>query len=125
LATATEINRELTRLIRTCTSCQIAVAWASAHFETFNLLSKNREKITRMVVGTHFHQTHPGFIEEFLTHTDVRFVLNPDGVFHPKVYLFEKAGGEWECLIGSPNFTVGGVANNDEMAVLVTNRDHG
>jgi hypothetical protein len=52
-------------------------------------------------------------------------VLNPDGVFHPKVYLFEKPGGEWECVVGSPNFTQSGFGPNDEMAVLVTNKDQG
>jgi hypothetical protein len=50
-------------------------------------------------------------------------VLTPDGLFHPKAYLFFKGAGEWECLIGSPNFTRGGCDLNDEMAVLITNHD--
>ena len=125
VTTATEINNELIRLIRECSSCQIAVAWATIGFEVFDLLVKQHKKIGRMVVGTHFYQTHPDFIEAFMEHRNVRFVLKPDGVFHPKTYLFEKAGGEWECLIGSPNLTQGGVGNNDEMAVLVTSQDQG
>jgi hypothetical protein len=52
-------------------------------------------------------------------------VLNPDGVFHPKVYLFERPGGGWECIIGSPNFTQSGFGTNDEIAVLVTSDDRG
>lgn len=123
LTTAAEIDGELTRLIKGCTTCQIAVAWAGVGFDTFGLLTKHQKKIGRMVVGTHFYQTHPQFIEAFLDHHGVRFVLNPDGVYHPKVYLFENAGGDWECLIGSPNFTAGGVGINDELAVSVSSGD--
>jgi hypothetical protein len=125
LTTASDISGELIRLIRGCSSCQVAVAWASVGFPAFDLLVRNGPKIERMVVGTHFYQTHPEFIETFLHHPGVRFVLNPDGVFHPKVYLFERAEGEWECLAGSPNFTQGGAGTNDEVAVLVSSRDHG
>jgi HKD family nuclease len=125
LTTAAEVSAELARLLRACSSCQVAVAWASVGFKAFDLLTKNAKKIERMVVGTHFYQTHPDFIERFLSHPNVRFVLNPDGVFHPKVYLFEKSGGAWECVIGSPNFTQSGFGPNDEMAVLVTNDDQG
>jgi len=75
LTTATEINDELVRLIGKCTSCQIAVAWASVGFHAFDLLRKHEKKITRMIVGTHFYQTHPQFIETFLSNSRVRFVL--------------------------------------------------
>lgn len=125
LATAAEISQELTRLIRDCSSCQIAVAWASIGFEAFDLLVKHAKKIDRMVVGTHFYQTHPKFMEEFRTHPNVRFVTETTGVFHPKVYLFEKTGPKWECLIGSPNFTSSAVSKNHEMAVLLTCEDNG
>jgi HKD family nuclease len=125
LSTAAAINGELVRLIGECSSCQVAVAWASVGFDAFNVLERNVTKIERLVVGTHFYQTHPNFIAPFLTNPKVRFVLNPEGLFHPKVYLFEKPDGQWECVIGSPNFTKGGLGSNDEMAVLVTNQDDG
>ena len=125
LTTAAEVNAELIRLLRACSSCQVAVAWASVGFKAFDLLAKYATKIERMVVGTHFYQTHPDFIKKFLTYPNVRFVLNPDGVFHPKVYLFEQSSGEWECVVGSPNFTKSGFGPNDEMAVLVTDEDQG
>ncbi len=125
LANAPEINQEFTRLIRKCSSCQIAVAWASVGFDAHALLAANSSKIERMVVGTHFYQTHPKFIKAFLGSENVRFRLNPDGVFHPKVYLFERASGRWECIIGSPNFTQYGFSSNEEIAILVTSEDHG
>jgi HKD family nuclease len=101
LATATDLNRELMRLLRECDSCQVAVAWASVGFKAFELLTKHEDKIARMIVGTHFYQTHPDFIEQFLGHANVRFVFHPDSLFHPKVYLFEKPGNEWECAIAA------------------------
>lgn len=123
LTRAADVSEELIRLLRVCSSCQVAVAWASVDFKAFDLLAKNANKIEMMVVGTHFYQTHPDFIERFLNHPNVRFMLNPDSLFHPKVYLFEIAGRAWECIIGSPNFTQGGFGRNDEMAVLVTSED--
>ena len=125
LTTTTAINKELTRLLRECVKCQIAVAWASVGFDAFALLKEHCAKIERMVVGTHFYQTHPSFIQEFLTHPNVRFVRNTDELFHPKLYLFGKVGGAWECIVGSPNFTQGGFGGNDEMAALLTSADQG
>ncbi|MCI0541092.1 MAG: phospholipase D family protein [Verrucomicrobiales bacterium] len=108
LTKTAEMSRELVRLIEECSSCQVAVAWASIGFTAFDLLLKHSAKVARMIVGTHFYQTNPQFIEAFYKHPNVRFIMRSDGVFHPKVYLFLKAPGQWECLIGSPNFTQGG-----------------
>ena len=105
LTTAGEINAELIRLIRGCASCRLAVAWASVGFEAFDLLMAKAQKVGKAIVGTHFYQTHPAFMEACLGNERVRFVLNPEGVFHPKVYLFEKLDGSWECVIGSATFT--------------------
>lgn len=125
LTTAAEINHELMRLIEECSSCQIAVAWASVGFGFFDQLMSDGGKIRRMVVGTHFYQTHPSFIEAFLPHENVRFVKATDGVFHPKSYFFEFADSTWECIVGSSNLTCGGLKSNDEMAVLITSADQG
>lgn len=76
-----------------------------------------------MTVGIHFYQTHPDFIGAFLSHESVRFVMNPSGVFHPKLYLFEFEGGAWECITGSPNFTHGAFSRNAEVAVHFTHLD--
>ena len=101
------------------------MAWASTEFDVYKLLLEHKSKIEQMVVGTHFYQTHPSFIDSFRDHPNVKFILNPDGVFHPKVYLFMFPTGTWECLIGSPNFTAGGFARNTEMAVLISGDDLG
>jgi hypothetical protein len=99
--------------------------WLPVGFDAFDHLMAHAPKIDKLVVGTHFYQTHPDFMETFLNDKRVRFVLNPEGVFHPKVYLFTKPGGTWECVVGSMNFTRPGLSTNDEMAVLLTGDDPG
>ena len=123
LTTAYEINKEITRLFTECSSCQIAVAWATIGFKFFDLLKKYKAKIERMIVGTHFYQTHPDFIEAFITHKNVHFIKATDEVFHPKVYYFQMSCDRWECIIGSANLTLSGFERNDEMALLVTDED--
>lgn len=123
LKSPSEIESIVKQLTRKCRQLRWAVAWASHDFPLFHLLKENESKIRQMTVGIHFYQTHPNFISAFLNHDAVRFVMNPDGVFHPKLYLFEFEGGEWECVTGSPNLTHGGFAANAEVAVHFTNLD--
>jgi hypothetical protein len=123
LTSCAGVNRELLRLITECETCRIAVAWASTNFKAHDLLLQHRAKIDQMIVGTHFFQTNPEFIENFLNDPKVRFIFKAGGVFHPKVYFFWRGSGRWECLIGSPNFTRGGFGCNDEIAVLISEAD--
>ncbi len=82
-------------------------------------------KIEQLTVGVHFYQTDPDFIEAFLEHPGAQFVMNPDGVFHPKLYLFEHKDGSWSCITGSPNFTRSVFESNAETAVFITDDDDG
>lgn len=69
-----------------------AVAWAGSGFNEYQLLLKNSHKIAKIVVGTHFYQTHPDFIFNFGCHNGCRFFYNSEaiaGTFHPKVFVFE------------------------------------
>jgi len=123
LRTQKEIEHQIKRLIDTCTRLRWAVAWASHEFPLFHTLHENRAKIEQLTVGIHFYQTHPDFISSFMDHHAVRFVMNPSGVFHPKLYFFEHEEGAWECIAGSPNFTRSAFNHNTEVAVLFGNAD--
>ncbi len=125
LKTQKDVESEIRRMLRTSTRLRWAVAWASHNFPLFDLLQEHRTKIQQVTVGIHFYQTHPEFIASFMDHDDVRFVMNPNGVFHPKVYFFEYENGEWECITGSPNFTRGAFTSNTEVAVLFGSADAG
>ncbi len=125
LSNAQEIHKELKRLIRKYTKYNWAVAWASTSFDGFELLTKNKRRIHRMAIGIHFYQTHPDFIREFADVDGVKFIMRPDGLFHPKVYMFEDGEGRWECIVGSANFTRSAFSTNSEMAVLISSDDLG
>ena len=101
------------------------VAWASAGFPLCDELLKSRDRISQLVVGTHFYQTHPKFLEALLDHPAARFVLQPNGVFHPKIYLFENSPEDWACIVGSPNFTSAAFSSNMEAAVYFDSESPG
>lgn len=45
----------------------------------------------------------------------------PGSLFHPKLFIFERADGSGDVLIGSNNLTPGGLESNTEIAVLFEN----
>lgn len=118
-----EIKLVLTDLMDRYETYEWAVAWASFGFGVTKLLSKHSSRIRRLVVGMHFHQTHPDFLEHFYGVDGVRFVMSPQGVFHPKVYLFSNGDGDWEALIGSANLTRSAFESNQETVVRVRAAD--
>ena len=93
----------------------------------------------RFVVGLNFYQTDPSVLEELLDLGE-RYTLEllvsrppwknpgaledidtPDSAawnFHPKVFMFEYAGGT-SVLIGSANMTGGGLVDNHEASILI------
>ncbi|WP_237225510.1 phospholipase D family protein [Rubinisphaera sp. JC750] len=120
-----DTEAELKRLIQHCKSLRWSVAWASHGFPLLDHLVKHTAKIHQLTIGIHFYQTHPDFIAAFMGHDDVRFVMNPSGVFHPKLYYFDLGDGNWECITGSPNFTHSAFHANTEHACLFSNIDVG
>lgn len=122
ISTNTELAKQLKRLIDKYQYIAIATAWASADTDVFKALVRHEGKITKTVIGTHFYQTHPDVLDQFVGSSRVKFILQPDGVFHPKVYLFWE-GDKWEVVIGSPNLTIGALTKNSELSVLITSND--
>ena len=118
-----QIHAELAKLMHTSSKFYISTAWASTGFDAYDALRENQDCITRMVVGLHFYQTSPDFIAEFMGNEKVRFVINPSGVFHAKVFLFENDDGRWKCIVGSANFTRSASMMNTEVAVLISSED--
>ncbi len=123
LATTSELDTTLARLLNRCERVRWAIAWATSNAPAFKALVKHSSKIDQLTVGTHFYQTDPEFIAVFLSHPNAQFVLNPSGVFHPKLYYFDHGGGSWDCLVGSPNFTRSAFTANSEASVYFGDRD--
>lgn len=119
LNTSDDLNREMTRLLDDYEQYYWMVAWAGKSFPHSIQLERNSHKIQKLVVGLHFYQTAPSFIETFNPLPSVRFIKTTSGVFHSKVYLFLQDEANWEALIGSPNFTPSAFGKNNEACILI------
>lgn len=99
-------------------------AWAGIGSKPFDSLKKHHKRIGKIVVGLHFYQTHPDFIEQFIDHSGVRFIKQPSGTFHPKFFLFYNSDDDWSLLTGSSNFTKEAFTRNTEVCILIQSSDH-
>ena len=121
------LKTTLSRLVNEYENISFAVAWASAGTKIFNEVIRKRKNIHKSVIGTHFYQTHPDVLDAFVDDQKIHFMLQPNGVFHPKIYLFwnenEWEALKWEALIGSADLTVGALTNNSEVMVLISGTD--
>lgn len=122
ISTSRELSKQLKRLINKYPHIAIATAWASAKTDVFEALIQRKDRIALAVIGTHFYQTDPDVLDQFVGSRAVKFILQPDGVFHPKVYLFWSEDA-WEVIVGSPNLTVGALSKNSELSVLINSDD--
>lgn len=122
ITSSASLSSAFRKLLKSYATVHLAVAWASVRFPEYDALAKAEQKMGRAVIGTHFYQTAPEFIEKFAADERVRFVMDHSGVFHPKLYLFEREDG-WACIVGSANFTAGGFGQNQEACLLVTETD--
>lgn len=122
ISTNDDLSNQLDRLTKKYRKIAFATAWASANTKILNDLVQHQDRIDVAVIGTHFYQTHPDVLDQFVDSVKVKFILQPEGVFHPKVYLFWDEHA-WEVIIGSPNLTVGALTKNSELSILVTSED--
>src|ERR1035438_3184476 len=107
-----DVSATLTRLMKLHSRFYWAVAWGSDNPALGELL-RHKSKIGKLVIGTHFYQTPPTFLEQFKNVRAAR-VVPPDGsTFHPKTYLFVSPE-QSVALIGSANFTKSAMDSNVE-----------
>lgn len=125
LTTFEELQNAFATYLKACNKFYCCVAWAGSpnSFEIGKLLVRNSNRIEKAIIGLHFYQTHPVFIETFIDHKGVRFIKETDGIFHDKIYLFVKSSKEWVAILGSSNLTKGGFVKNHECNVLFSNED--
>jgi hypothetical protein len=117
LVVGADVSATLTRLMQAHRKLYWAVAWGSDNPALAELL-RHKSKIARLVIGTHFYQTSPAFLEQFEDDEAVR-VMPPNGAtFHPKVYLFVSKERS-ALVVGSANFTRSAMASNVEACCLI------
>lgn len=123
LTTSNAIEKEFKRLLNAYDEYYWAVAWAGIPKNLLEILGDNTEKIKKLIFGLHFYQTHPDFIEKFLTNNNVKYIKQPSGTFHPKIYVFSNSRNDWEILLGSFNFTASAFISNAEVGVVFSSKD--
>lgn len=117
LLEAAAIARRLKALIRKHDSISIAVAWGDLTGVAETLVA-NSEKFGSVVFGVDFCATDPDLIDELIDVPNAFVAKKRSGCFHPKIFYFE-TGNKAEAIVGSANFTKGGLGKNLEASVHV------
>ena len=119
ISTGKELAKLIEKLIVKHDKVSFAFAWATTGILAYDLLHSNKNKIVKGIFGTHFYQTDPQALEDFVGSKSVRFILQPSGVFHPKVIIFYSQKN-WDLIIGSANLTSGAFNNNSELMLHIS-----
>lgn len=104
--------------------CLVAFAKMSALNELLQPLRKAlaRGLHARFAVGLDFHLTEPAVLHRLLTltrdHSIKLYLSDSSDTFHPKVYAFQNRKG-YAVIVGSANFTHGGLYGNHEASALM------
>lgn len=94
------------------------MAWATDTSLSAALLQSNY-KIAHLVIGTDFDHTSPKLLRALMPFKAAHVATSAVGAtFHPKVYGFV-SGQRVAVLVGSSNFTHGGIHNNEEASLLL------
>ncbi|MEP3634615.1 MAG: phospholipase D family protein [Shimia thalassica] len=118
LLDATSASHSLVTLMKEYDEFYWAVAWAGVTDEGIEL-QKYAHKIKSVTFGLSFCHTDPSFVDN-LQGVEGAYVITKStgGTFHPKVYCF-KSGDRAAAIVGSSNFTFGGLRKNSEASVYV------
>lgn len=131
----TFIHKQVTE----ATAAYIAVAfikmtgWRLIHDDISELIQRNGS--FELVFGVDFHLSEPRAIrdaialskdypERVVAYGDFKLPLTDTPSFHPKLYLFDRPGGQAAFSVGSSNLTAGGLRGNVELNLAaVVDRD--
>lgn len=118
LLDARQLAKTLPELFDEHNDIYMSVAWGS-NGEAAETLFRNKTKFKSINIGVAFCQTHPDFIDRMVDAPNT-YIVNSSGnsVFHPKLYFFV-TDNETEAIIGSSNFTNGGLSTNTETNVHI------
>jgi len=117
--TGAALEPELASLLQRHDEVHWAVAWATLTPIARALLSQPK-KIRAVTFGLAFAHTDPDLVDELVGKAGCRVVTKfPKGTYHPKVYAF-RSGDVVEAVVGSANFTRGGLGGNHEASLLIS-----
>ena len=113
------VYRRLKRYLEDYDEFHWAVAWGS-YVDLAQQLIAYRPKFRNVTFGVAFSQTDPAIVDALIG-VDNGYIATKfaGGTYHPKVYGF-LSGTRAAAIIGSSNFTRGGLGKNFEAAVALT-----
>jgi HKD family nuclease len=117
LLEAKAIGRRVSALIEKHDKISIAVAWGDLT-EVAETLLANTAKFESVLLGVDFSATDPELIDRLVDVPNAFVAKNRPGCFHPKIFYFQ-SGAKAEAIVGSANFTKGGLETNLEASVYV------
>lgn len=109
------IARRLSALIEKHDRIALAVAWGGITPVAEKLLN-NAFKFDSILLGLDFSATDPDLIDRLVDVPNAFVAKNRPGCFHPKIFYFQ-SGNKAEAIVGSANFTHGGLSVNFEASV--------
>ncbi|MBS7698967.1 phospholipase D family protein [Chelatococcus sp. YT9] len=86
--------------------------------EVAEALLARKDRIDTVLIGLDFSATDPDLIDRLAGVRGAFVAKNRPGCFHPKIYYFT-TGMKAEAIVGSANFTGGGLSANLEASVYV------
>ncbi|WP_454887778.1 phospholipase D family protein [Sphingomonas oryzagri] len=114
----------LDRLIAGHDEIRIAVAWGY-NGKLADALMENSKKFRSVIIGLNGFATSPDLVERLIGIRNAFIAKADKGIFHPKLYLF-RTGDQLEAIVGSANFTTGGLDRNHEACLhLAGTKDDG
>jgi len=117
LLEAKGISRRLKTLMEKHDRICLAVAWGELTAVAETLIA-NKSKFDSVLFGLDFSATDPDLIDELAGVPNAYVAKNRPGCFHPKIFYFQ-SGSDAEAIVGSANFTNGGLGRNFEASVHV------
>lgn len=117
LLNAQQVSKLLPKLFEKHDEISVASAWGS-NGRIADKLFAQKEKFTSVTFGVAFCQTDPDLVDRLVDAQNAYVAESDSGTFHPKLYYF-RTGDEAEAVVGSSNFTFGGLGPNLEANVHI------
>lgn len=117
LLDAKSLAKRLHALIEKHDHISVAVAWGDLTPVAETLLA-NKAKFGSVLFGVDFAASDPDLIARLADVPGAFVAKNRPGCFHPKIFFF-RSGAKAEAIVGSANFTKGGLGANLEASVHV------
>lgn len=117
LLDAQELSVLLPQMFEIHDEIYVIAAWGS-NGPVADSLFKQVHKFRSVTFGLAFCQTDPDLVDRMVDVTNGFVALSDKGTFHPKLYYFS-SGTEAEAVVGSSNFTKGGLETNLEANIHI------